>query len=526
MGKTKLLDHRQLTLGTYLRLRESVTSTMNSSLRKTNRQITKQDHRSEVMRVVCCGARLIPTLIGLMFLNAFLQSLPSYADGDPRTFSPQLPDGQQRAFPTAEGHGAAAQGGRGGRAIYVTNIDEDGPGSLRACIEDRGPRTCIFRVSGTIVLEELPLVAIHPYLTIAGETAPGGGIAIRNGPLQLRPSLEIRTHDVIVRHVRIRPGPHEVKSCCSGAIGVYTRASRDIIFDHISASWGSDETMDSEFAERLTVQWSIFSEPLFSGGPGKSTRARNMLLTKGGDFSVHHNLFSHSIFRNPQLAPQEPGTTIEVVNNLLYSPRWQYVVALDNRWTEVAANIIGNFKLTGKTIDSDQLVHLFDNKKNGYRLFLQDNIDEDNRATEDLPEEYVLAYEHREYAVDTPVVTPMVHADPATTVYETVLQHAGATRPVRDEVDLRIVQEVRDRSGRILKRNPEKVGGWPTLASGTPYEDQDMDGIADDWELRMGLDPTDEDDGYLDKDGDGWTNLEEFLHELAGDGVGMSVLKQ
>ncbi|WP_217353810.1 hypothetical protein [Ruegeria arenilitoris] len=438
-----------------------------------------------------------------------------------KTFPPQLPDGQQRAFPTAEGHGAAAKGGRGGRAIYVTNTDEFGPGSLRDCIQDRGPRTCIFRVSGTIVLERQSLVAVNPYLTIAGETAPGGGIVIRNGPLQLRPSLEIHTHDVIVRHVRIRPGPHEVKSCCSGAIGVYTRASRDIIFDHISASWGSDETMDSEFAERLTVQWSIFSEPLLSGGPGKSNRARNMLLTKGGNFSVHHNLFSHSIFRNPQISPQEPGTTIEIVNNLMYSPRWQYVVALDNHWVEVAANIIGNLKLTGKNIASDQLVHLFDGGEHGYRLFLKDNIDEDNRADSSLPEELVLAPEHREYVVDTPVVTPLVEADPASSVYETVLQNAGATRPERDSVDERVLDEVRARSGRILKRNPEKVGGWPELISTVPYDDLDQDGVADDWERDKGLNPEDQSDGALDRDGDGWTNLEEFLHELAGDGVGM-----
>src|SRR6185295_621349 len=122
--------------------------------------------------------------------------------------SPKLPDGRQRAFPTAEGFGAAAVGGRGGKIIYVTNADESGPGSLRACIEEAGPRNCVFRVAGTITLNTSSLVINNPFLTIAGETAPGGGIAIRNTGTQLRPSVEVKTHDVIIRHIRIRPGPH------------------------------------------------------------------------------------------------------------------------------------------------------------------------------------------------------------------------------------------------------------------------------------------------------------------------------
>ncbi|WP_217358170.1 hypothetical protein [Ruegeria arenilitoris] len=468
--------------------------------------------------------RLLAVLHGSLFAAVLAMGCSPgtlLAENANRSLSAQFPDGSQRAFPSAEGHGAAAKGGRGGRVIYVTTTEEFGPGSLRACIDAKGPRTCIFRVSGTITLEKASLIANSPFLTIAGETAPGGGIAIRNGPRQLRPSLEIRTHDVIVRHVRFRPGPHDVESCCSGAIGVYTKAARDVIFDHISASWGSDETIDSENAERLTFQWSIISEPLLHGGPGKSNRARNMLLTKGGNFSIHHNLFSHGMFRNPQIAPQTPGTTTEIVNNLMYSPIWQYVVSLDNRWTELDANIIGNLKLSGESIDSNLLVHLFDGFKNGYRLYLRDNLDEDNRNSLDLPEELVLAPEHRVYVVDEPVTPPLVQADPVSTVFETVLQNAGATRPSRDAVDQRVVQEVRDRSGKILKKNPEKVGGWPELESALPYADSDVDGMSDEWETQWGLNPTDPTDAIADSDEDGWTNLEEFLHELAGDGNGM-----
>lgn len=436
--------------------------------------------------------------------------------------SPKLPDGQQRAFPTAEGHGAAAKGGRGGRVIYVTNLDEQGEGSLRACIEAAGPRNCVFRVSGTITLEDASIIATSPYLTIAGETAPGDGIAIRNGPLQLRPSLEIKTHDVIVRHIRFRPGPHSVRSCCSQAIGVYTRAAKDVIFDHISASWGSDETMDSEYAQRLTVQWSIFSEPLLHGGPGKRNRARNMLLTKGGDFSVHHNLFAYSKFRNPQIVPDIPGTTMEVVNNVLYSPQWEYIVALDNGWVSVDGNVIGNVKFSGENLATDHLIHFFDNvKENGFKIYLKDNWDEDYRTSDDLPEDLVVAPEHRKFITETPVLEPLVRAQPALQAMGSVLNNAGATRPKRDAVDQRIVRQVRDRRGGLVKKHPEDVGGWPELLSTTPPEDNDQDGMADIWELKWGLDPEDPADGSADADADGWTNLEEYFHELAGDGIGM-----
>jgi pectate lyase len=151
----------------------------------------------------------------------------------------KLPDGRQRAFPTAEGFGAAALGGRGGIVIEVTNTNEAGEGSLRACIEAVGPRTCIFRTGGTITLNEKALVVHNPYLTIAGESAPGGGIAIRNSEQQGRPSLQIFTNDVIVRHLRIRPGPHAVASCCSGALGLYSLGATNIMLDHISLRAGA-----------------------------------------------------------------------------------------------------------------------------------------------------------------------------------------------------------------------------------------------------------------------------------------------
>lgn len=439
--------------------------------------------------------------------------------------SPKLPDGRQRAFPTAEGFGAGAKGGRGGRVILVTTTADRGEGSLRACIGAEGPRICVFRTSGTITLDARSLVVLNPYLTIAGETAPGDGIAIRNGARQTRPSLEIVTHDVIVRHIRLRPGPHVVKACCSGALGLYGKDATDIILDHVSASWGSDETIDSEGASKVTLQWSFVTEPLLDGGPGKHNRARNMLMTMGGNISVHHNLFAFGKFRNPQFQLSAKGSAADVVNNVLYSPVWDYVVSFSDRWAKVRANVVGNYKIEGKREKDDHLVHLFPEGDHGFSIFVADNIDETYRPDAGSAEDQVISEGWRHYLVPTPFDVAKVQASSPKAAYDDVLARSGATRPARDAVDLRIVEAVRTRSGGLLKNSPAKVGGWPVLAAALPPPDSDVDGMADAWEVDMGLSPADPTDGAADADGDGWTNLEEYLHQLAGDGVGMQAVR-
>ncbi|PDT52900.1 pectate lyase [Sinorhizobium americanum] len=431
--------------------------------------------------------------------------------------SPKLPDGRQRAFPTAEGFGAGAVGGRGGKVIYVVNTNESGPGSLRGCIEASGPRVCIFRTGGTITLREKSLLVRNPFLTIAGETAPGGGIAIRNGETQIRPSIEIWTNDVIIRHIRLRPGPHARKACCSGGLGMYSEAARDIMLDHISASWGSDETVDSEDASNFTWQWGIASEPLLKGGPGKNNRARNMLFTKGGNVSVHHSLFAFGRFRNPQIKMKLPGAVADVVNNVLFSPEWQYVVSFGDEWTHIQANVVGNYKIAGQKLRNDHLVHLFPESGLGHSIYVKDNYDEPYRTTPHQDDSLVLAEDQRRFVVKAPFEAPAIRTSAPMAAFEEVLENAGATKPERDEADSRIVEDVKSRSGRLLKTDPREVGGWPDLDAGTPYEDGDMDGISDDWEVKYGLDPAKADDGQQDMDGDGWSNLEEFLHVMAGD---------
>lgn len=431
--------------------------------------------------------------------------------------SPKLPDGRQRAFPTAEGFGAGSLGGRGGRAIYVVNTNESGLGSLRDCIEASGPRTCIFRTGGTIVLTEKSLVVRNPYLTIAGETAPGGGIAIRNGEKQIRPSIEILTNDVIIRYLRLRPGPHTIKACCSGALGMYTESAKNIMLDHISASWGSDETIDSEDASNFTWQWGITSEPLLRGGPGKRNRARNMLFTKGGNITVHHSLFAFGKFRNPQIKMKSPGAVADIVNNVFYSPEWQYVVSFGDEWSRIRANVIGNYKIGGKNIRDDHTVHIFEESGLGHSIYVADNYDEPYRTNGGQADGLVIAEEQRAVVASARFDAPLIRTSDPMVAYNDILDDAGATKPERDAVDRRIIEHVRNRSGRLLMTDPQKIGGWPELAAGIPYDDSDMDGMSDDWEVENSLNSAKPNDGQQDMDGDGWTNLEEFLHLMAGD---------
>ena len=156
-----------------------------------------------------------------------------------------------RAFPGAEGHGAFAKGGRGGRAIFVTNLDDAGPGSLRAAIEAKGPRTVIFRVGGVIALKT-PLAIREPFITIAGQTAPGDGICLRGAPDTL---TLIDTHDVIVRYLRVRTGFTGTGDAHEGDC-ITRYSAEDFILDHCSTSWGTDETIScTQTCDRYTVQW-------------------------------------------------------------------------------------------------------------------------------------------------------------------------------------------------------------------------------------------------------------------------------
>ena len=217
------------------------------------------------------------------------------------------------AFPQAEGFGAYSLGGRGGKVIFVENLNDDGPGSLRAAVMDPEPRIVIFRVSGTIELQS-DLVVRHPFITIAGQTAPGDGICLKNFPLKVH-----QTHDVIVRGIRVRPGIELLREG-SSSDGIAVEFSRNVIVDHCSASWSTDEILNTNNKNfDITVQWCIFSESLNNS---IQQREHGYAATIGGTrTSYHHNLLVHNKGRNPSIGggDRDRRSELDIRNNVVYN---------------------------------------------------------------------------------------------------------------------------------------------------------------------------------------------------------------
>lgn len=218
------------------------------------------------------------------------------------------------AFPGAEGFGANSVGGRGGRVIEVTNLNDSGAGSFRTAVEASGARIVIFRVGGTLTLES-ELIVSNPYITIAGQTAPGDGITIRTAPSNTKAALRIETHDAIVRYIRFRRGPSDIKT--GSQDGFYISRSQNVILDHVSMSWGTDGVLDiGSGSQDVTIQWSIISEGLHCSSHDEGCHSTGTLLAGNvTNISLHHNLWAHDRTR----APRIEGGLIDFVNNVIYN---------------------------------------------------------------------------------------------------------------------------------------------------------------------------------------------------------------
>ncbi len=451
---------------------------------------------------------------------------------------------QTRAFPGAQGFGALSQGGRGGRVIEVTNLDDINPatggavpGSLRAAIEATGPRIVVFRVSGTINVCEMnkKLVITEPYITIAGQTAPGAGITLRLDPSCANSALTIFGHDVVIRHIRIRPGSNPgVDLGGSDALTIAGTNAHDIIIDHCSFSWATDENVDISWGARnVTVQYSIISEglkdaPRAAGGP---SGGYGMLIADGNpegnhtrQISVHHNVFAHNWYRNPQVSTDG---LIDYRNNVIYDWGLHGLRILDV-YGPTRMNIVGNYAKAGPSTSSTTSVReIWAYHSIGqipFSHFVQNNIGP-RRPSASLPElDIIYCREHYDdvlnsgvdcdpatFSTPIPFSTLSVTTSDPTLAYNDVLGNAGATRPYRDGVDLRIVNEVIDGTGGVVS-DPADVGGWPWMSSTTAPADSDHDGMPNSWELLYGLNGNNGSDGSLDRDADDYTNVEEFLN--------------
>lgn len=427
------------------------------------------------------------------------------------------------AFPGAEGFGANAIGGRGGRVIEVANLEDSGPGCLRAAIEAEGPRIVVFRIGGTIELKT-ELVLANPFITIAGQTAPGGGITLKTHPSNTRSALTIArgTNDVIIRHLRSRPGPHagfpkttgnkeadtsEVKDA------IQILGARNVILDHCSASWATDEVISTFYdAKDVTIQWCIIAEALIKSRPDQQLPGKGLLIgSKGGQrISVHHNLMVHNIGRNPLI---KAAGVVDVVNNVVLAPS-NVAMAIDTELGHSPANFVGNLVMAP---DAEGLAHGLAVVGPGtFSIHLQDNLGPHRKSSDQSEDLFVNPGNNgRKWIAGKRHAAPQVTMTKPADLIDEVLAKAGCTWPMRDAVDERLVNDVRQLRARLVN-DPNEVDGWPELSPGTPPPDADHDGMPDTWERDHRLNPTDPSDGSADADSDGYTNLEEYLNALAG----------
>ncbi len=401
------------------------------------------------------------------------------------------------AFPGAAGFGAHAQGGRGGDVYHVTNLLDHGPGSLREAIRSAsGPRTIVFDTSGTIHLQSR-LIIDQPYLTIAGQTAPGDGITLGNYGTAI-----LDTHDIIVRYVRFRTG--DTVAAEHDSLLIWN--SHDIMIDHVSASWGVDEIIDTGTSRNVTIQWSMITEALHDSHHVKGPHSMGS-IHYGGSVSLHHNLFAHNNARSPLVRQQA-----DVVNNVIYNWGTHGTIA---GWPDIGpdpfgptqVNLQGNYYIAGPSTTAPALAYL---RHQSSQLWAADNLLDNNRNGLRDGQPLIAPRSTDDIRFDF----PLVQADDALTAYERVLNQAGASL-VRDFVDQRIIRDLIEETGQII-HSQNQVGNWPPLESAPAPSDRDLDGIPDQWEQASNhLDPDDPADSKRDVDGDGLTNLEDYLARRA-----------
>ena len=446
---------------------------------------------------------------------------------------PRLPEGIP-AFPGAWGGGMFTTGGRGGRIIEVMNLNDSGAGSFRAAAEAEGSRIVIFRVAGIIALESNIDIG-NPDVTIAGQSAPGDGICLANH------SLDINTENVILRHLRVRRGRPEGGQ---GSDNIGGNPVGQIIVDHCSTSWGMDENLSlyrymipltggrrlKMPVKNLTVQYCISSEALNAGNHAFGG-------TWGGeDSTFHHNLFACNTGRNPSIGM---GGEFDYRNNVIFN--WRHRT-MDGGDETSLVNVINNYYKPGPATNTNMLStiarieerdmyspgnrwksgnwyphmpkrpgkwYVAGNIVEGYPKVIADNWKGMSSSVHENPPP--------EARVNTPFEGWPVNQETAIDAFNSVLAKAGATLPKRDTVDIRVTDMVL--TGKVITANgivndPREVGGYPSY-SFSPEEvhpDTDHDGMPDTWETKYQLNPAKASDGSIDTDGDGYTNVEEYLN--------------
>ncbi len=406
--------------------------------------------------------------------------------------------------------GAYAQGGRGGDVYIVTNLNDDGEGSLRYGIHTAtGPRTIVFEVSGVIDLQSRLLIN-RPYLTITGQSAPGDGITITGESVIIQD-----TNDIIMRYLRIRPGDAH-PSVPRTHDGLTVINAHDIMLDHMSLSWSIDEVFNTSDVENITIQWSIISEPLEhsihpSGSHGYSA------LSNRSSISFHHNLIAHGSFRMPRI---NEGSSFDIVNNVIYDWSASMPTSVGHEASAELSqgNIENNVYIAGPSIGHFDPAIVFWGKDASQVYFSGNILDADLNGVYNPDGVIQFLPDDQAVFVDTRFDFSDITIESAEDAYYSVLASAGASA-TRDAIDERIVADVVEQTGSTID-SPSDVGGLPPVSAYTVHTDSDRDGIPDYWENAHDyLDAHNAADSQLDGNGDGWTNLEEFLEQHTFEGA-------
>lgn len=411
------------------------------------------------------------------------------------------------AFPGAEGAGKYTTGGRGGYVYTVSNLNDDGPGSLRDGIQKKGPRYIVFSVSGYIDLLS-QLVVNNKDITIAGQTAPGSGICLR------RHGLRVNADNVIIRYLRVRPGDLEKIE-----LDAFTaRKHKNIIIDHCSFSWATDEVCSVYDNENSTLQWCIISEGFNASVHSKGEHGYGGIWG-GMTATFHHNLLMNNNSRNPRLQGSRKISTLanekaELVNNVIFNWGMKAMYAGEN-----AQYIIRNnyFKYGPSTRKSAKR-RLFE----PYSPYATFNFEGNVLCNEkDITKNNLIGVEMEADSINHYFVLNKTSftdykEEQAKKAYKKVIKQVGASL-VRDSVDIRLIAEMQGTenvAAPCIINSQTDVGSWPVLEEISLSNDKDKDGMTDEWEIKNGLNPDDAADANKNDKDNNYTNIEYYLNSL------------
>ncbi|MDB5524067.1 MAG: hypothetical protein JWM58_1830 [Rhizobium sp.] len=420
---------------------------------------------------------------------------------------------EQLAFPGADGYGKFSQGGRGGAIVMVNNLKDSGPGSLRSCVEAEGPRNCIFTVGGIIHLKN-PIVIkkSNSYLSILGQTAPGGGILLTVDQIDTSkdsytPLIVKNAQDVIIRHIRVRPHvPNWVKNVDALTVESSTR----IYIDHISGSWATDENFNSHAnTTELTVANSLFGE-------GLNKHSKCALLGSDPRIPQKITFWRNACVSNRDRNPDDNhfgGSCIDIINNVFFNARTEWGEVFSQYPGGTPISFVGNFFKAGPSTEQTTYAINWNESESvdGPRIYQHDNEVWSPKSKSIV----LIAPDTEKYLVSTPPcplsVTKIMTARDA---YADVRQTAGAFP--RDDFDRTLM----DRMGAIDERGEGEMirtaRKFPSIPSGPSFIDEDADGMADSTEAASGARPG-VSDPWEDSDHDGWSNFDQFMQQLAED---------